>query len=159
MGTRAEEATETIESVCQYNRGSFVQSLFVSLFPFKRSLEFDANKREKEWKEKKKKKRTIRTFDDIIEKKRWETMKKRMHAIVRIETISKHLEKKGETCRKKVKRKREKKKELPFSGETWSPSVRRRQVHGNTHTQVNQLDVYMHGAEKRVCWKCSTVKR
>lgn len=37
-------------------------------------------------------------------------MKKRMHAIVRIETISKRLEKKGETCRKKVKRKREKKK-------------------------------------------------
>ena len=37
-------------------------------------------------------------------------MKKRMHAIVRIETISKRLEKKGETCTKKVKRKREKKK-------------------------------------------------
>lgn len=54
--------------------------------------------------------------------------------------------------------KREEKEELPFSGETWSPSVRRRQVHGNTHTQVNQLDVYMHGAEKEVGWKC-TVKR
>lgn len=41
-------------------------------------------------------------------------MKKRMHAIVRIETISKRLEKKGETCRKKVKRKREKKKRITF---------------------------------------------
>ena len=30
--------------------------------------------------------------------------------------------------------------------------------HGNTHTQVNQLDVYMHRAEKGVCWKC-TVKK
>ena len=37
-------------------------------------------------------------------------MKKRMHAIVRIETISKRLEKKGETCTKKVKKKKEKKK-------------------------------------------------
>lgn len=57
MGTRAEEATGTIKSVCQYNRGTFVRFSLRLLFLFKRSFEFDANKRKKE--RKKKKRRTF----------------------------------------------------------------------------------------------------
>lgn len=138
-------------------------SLFIYCFCLNdRSNSTRTKERKKERKKKKKKKRTIVHVRRYNREKTMRNDEKtdachraNRNDIQALREKGRNVYKKGE----KKKGKKKKKKELPFSGETWSPSVRRRQVHGNTHTQVNQLDVYMHGAEKRVCWKCSTVKR